>query len=403
MEYVVDIEKYDHQGRGIGYTDGIITFIPNALINEKVKIRITKNTKKVREAEVIGIIEKSSDRLDPNCKYFNLCGGCNMMHISYEQELEYKENKVKEIINRYTDIDIEKVKKIIPNKELNYRNKATFQVKGKVGYYKEKSYDIIPIDNCLIVDNKINDILNILKQMDLSNIYQIVVRSSKNLDETMVVFKGTNIDTSILKDKVSTIILYNKEYKLMSGNGYIVDKIGEYSFIISPESFFQVNTNNAYNLYNKVFEYVKESDNLLDLYCGTGTIGIFLSKICKKVTGVEINKYAIEDALKNKELNKIKNINFVCSDTANYYELDNFDTVVVDPPRSGLDNKTIDYLFNLKSKKIVYVSCDPVTLARDLKLLSELYDAIEIKPVDMFSRTYHVECVVKLCRKNIEK
>lgn len=393
MEYVVNIEKYDHQGRGIGYTDGIITFIPNALINEKVKIRITKNTKKVREAEVIEIIEKSSDRLEPSCKYFNLCGGCNMMNISYEQELEYKENKVKEIINRYTDIDIKKVKKIIPNKELNYRNKATFQVKDKVGYYKEKSYDIIPIDNCLIVDNKINEILNILKGMDLSNIYQIVVRSSKNLDETMVVFKGTNIDISILKDKVSTIILYDKEYKVMSGNGYIVDKIGEYSFIISPESFFQVNTNNAYNLYSKVFEYVNESDNLLDLYCGTGTIGIFLSKICKKVTGVEINKYAVEDALKNKELNRIKNIDFVCSDTANYNELDNFDTVVVDPPRSGLDNKTIDYLLNLKSKKIVYVSCDPVTLARDLKLLSELYDTIEITPVDMFSRTYHVECV----------
>lgn len=233
--------------------------------------------------------------------------------------------------------------------------------------------------------------------MDLNNIYQIVIRCSKNLDEKMVIFKGNlNIDISLLKNHVDSIVSYDKEYKVLYGNGYIVDKIGDYSFIISPDSFFQVNTNGAYNLYSKVLEYVEKSNYLLDLYCGTGTIGIFLSSVCNKVLGVEINKYAIEDANKNKELNRIKNIDFICRDTSLFNEINDFDTVVVDPPRSGLDKNTINYLLNLKPNKIVYVSCDPVTLARDLNLLNEKYDCIGITPVDMFSRTYHVECVCLL-------
>lgn len=395
MEYIVEINKLDHQGRGICFTDNIITFVPNVLIGEKVKIEITKNTKKIREAKVVEILETSPKRKEVKCN--NLCGGCNLLHMSYLDELEYKENKIREIITKFTKLDSNIVKKIIPNTEYNYRNKTTFQVKDKIGYYKEKSYEIVPIDNCLLVDEKINEILNIIKKMDLNNIYQIVIRCSKNLDEKMVIFKGNlNIDISLLKNHVDSIVSYDKEYKVLYGNGYIVDKIGDYSFIISPDSFFQVNTNGAYNLYSKVLEYVEKSNYLLDLYCGTGTIGIFLSSVCNKVLGVEINKYAIEDANKNKELNRIKNIDFICRDTSLFNEINDFDTVVVDPPRSGLDKNTINYLLNLKPNKIVYVSCDPVTLARDLNLLNEKYDCIGITPVDMFSRTYHVECVCLL-------
>ena len=402
MEYVVEIEKLDHQGRGICFTDGIITFVPNTLIGEKVKIKIVKNTKKIREAIVVSLLEKSSKRIDIKCN--NLCGGCNLLHMSYEDELIYKENKVKEIITKFTNLSSNIVKKIIPNNEYNYRNKATFQVKENIGFYKEKSYEIVPIDKCLLVDEKINEILKVLKKLNLNNIYQIVVRTSKNLDESMVVFKANgifNTDISPLKKIVNTVILFDEKYKTLYGNGYIIDKIGDYSFFISPDSFFQVNTNGAYNLYSKVLEYVGNSNYLLDLYCGTGTIGIFLSNVCNKVLGIEINNYAVKDAIKNKELNRINNINFICKDVALFNDIDSFDTVVVDPPRSGLDKNTISYLLKISPEKIVYVSCDPITLARDLKLLSEKYDCLEITPVDMFSRTYHVENVCVISLRNI--
>lgn len=397
MEYIVKIEKLDNQGRGIAFIDGMITFIPNVLPEETVKIKITKSNKKIKEGMLLEIIEASPKRIKPICKYFGICGGCDLMHMSYEDELEYKENKVKEIIKKFTNLNDDIVKKIIPNEFMEYRNKATFQVKEKIGYYKEKSYDIISIDSCSIIKPKINELLEIVKKIDMEYVYQIVIRVSDN--DSMIIFKVNgerDFDISTLKNSFTTIVEFKDTYKVLYGNGYIVDTIGKYSYLISPDSFFQVNNNGALNLYNKVREYVNNSNYLLDLYCGTGTIGIYLSDISKKVLGVEINKNAIKDANKNKEINRIKNIEFICSDVANFNEIDSFDTVVLDPPRSGLDNKTINYLLNLKTPKIVYVSCDPITLARDLKILSEQYEVKEITPVDMFSRTHHVECVALL-------
>ena len=176
--------------------------------------------------------------------------------------------------------------------------------------------------------------------------------------------------------------------------------IGDYKFKISPDSFFQVNTVQAKKLYDKVLEYLEpNNDSVLDLYCGTGTIGIYVSKYCKKVYGIEINKYAVEDAFINKKINNVDNIDFKCLDTSDINIKEKYDKIIVDPPRSGLDKKTINFLLNSESKRIVYVSCDPVTLSRDLELLSEKYNVIEITPVDMFSRTYHVENICLIERK----
>ena len=206
-----------------------------------------------------------------------------------------------------------------------------------------------------------------------------------------------------LKNDVDNIIIYqNKEYKTIYGDGFIVDKIGDYLYKISPDSFFQVNTSLATLLYSKVLEYLNPSkcDNVLDLYCGAGTIGIFVSRFAKSVKGIEINKYAVEDANYNKKINNVDNISFECLSTSFVSKFkDKFDSVIVDPPRSGLDKKTIDYLINLKAKKIVYVSCDPITLARDLEILKDYYEVKEITPFDMFSNTYHVECVSILQKK----
>lgn len=395
------IEKLDHKGRGICFIDNKITFVEETLPNEIVDIKLLVQKKKFNEAKVRSIIETSENRVTPICPYYHDCGGCNLMHLDYSKQLEYKKDKVAEILKRYGNIEKE-IDEIIPSTEFYYRNKVTFQVKENIGFYKKKSYDIILLEKCLIIDEKINEILNQIKTLDLSNIYQIVIRASKYTDESMIVFK-TNGDLKIDINKlnVTSIIMYkNNEYITLKGKDYILEKLNDLTFMISPDSFFQVNSYGALKLYERVLEYCNLNGNekVLDLFCGTGTIGLFLSRYCNHVMGVEINKYAVEDAKRNAELNNIKNIDFICDDAMNV-NFKNIDLVVVDPPRSGLDKKTIDYLLNLDVKKLIYVSCDPMTLARDLKLLTEIYEVKNISLVDMFSNTFHVECVCVLNRR----
>ena len=399
---IVKIDRLDHQGRGIAKVNNVTTFIPNALINEVVDINIIEKKKKYNIGKVNRYVEKSNDRIEPVCKYFNLCGGCDLMHMSYNNQLLFKENKIKNIIERYTNINIDKVQKILYSKELYYRNKVLFKVNKNIGFYDKKSYNIVPIDNCLISSKKINEILDILNTCNLNNIKQIMVRTNEK--DTLVVIYSDFVSTEII-DKLKnncSIIKYNKKYEIISGKDYIIDEIGGYNFIISPDSFYQVNRNTIKILYDKVLEYLNptKSDKILDLYSGTGTIGIYVSKYVKSVLSIEINESANKDALKNKELNHINNIEFICDDVANEIDkIKDMDSIIIDPPRSGLDNKTIEYLKKIKSKKIVYVSCDPMTLARDLEKLSDVYEIKEITPVDMFPNTSHVECVCILYLK----
>lgn len=397
------IEKLDHKGRGITFVDNKITFVENALKDEIVDIRLLNQKKKFNEAKVLSIITESVDRVTPICPYYKDCGGCNLMHLKYEKQLEYKKEKVSEILKRYGNLEIS-IDSIQSTSCLNYRNKVTLQVKKGLGFYKDNTYDIVEIDHCDIVEPRINEVIESLKNEDLSGIYQIVIRVS--CDEVMVVFK-TNEDLKLDLEqlKVDTIIMYKDgNYKTVKGKGYITETLENLKFIVSPDSFFQVNTTGALLLYNQVLEYASltENENVLDLFCGTGTIGMFLSRKAKKVIGVEINQYAIEDAKKNAEMNGVSNIEFICDDATNV-KLNGIDVVVVDPPRSGLNPKIIEYLLNLKSKKIIYVSCDPMTLARDLKSLQDGYDIKEVSLVDMFPNTYHVECVSVLHRKSLEK
>lgn len=407
MENVL-IEKMDHNGRGIARTDNKTIFVSNALPNEVVDIKITFEKKKIAEAEVIKYIKTSEDRINPKCPYYGKCGGCDLMHINYGNQLLYKESKVKEIIERYGNINCEIIKPIVGGEQYNYRNKITLHVKDKAGFYLKKSSKIITIENCDIADKKINEIIEKLNNINLDGIYEIVIRTSKNNLSTMLVLKLYNeIDNNEyineFKDLVDTIVLYKKrQFETIYGNGYILEKLNNFNFKISPDSFFQVNTNQTIKLYDKVVEYadLNKNENVLDLFCGTGTIGIYLSSYCNKVLGVEINKYAIEDAKFNKKLNNINNIEFKCLDAIKINQVtDSFDVVIIDPPRTGLEKETIAYLNDLSPKKIVYVSCDAITLARDIKLLSEKYDVIEITPFDLFSNTEHVENVCKLVRK----
>ena len=382
---VVKIENLDHFGRGIAKVNNMPIFVENSLIDEEVEIIVTKEKKNYMEGIVDKYIKTSPIRVVSKCPYYDNCGGCDLLHLSYEEQLKYKENKVKEIIKKFSDLEC--VNSIVGSKQFNYRNKITLQVNKEIGYFKKKTNDIIAIDKCLLVDDKINKIIVEFKKLDISKINKIVIRVT-NL-ESMVVFYG-NITSKINLD-VDTIIVNNKVIK---GNGYIKENINGLNFIISPTSFFQVNNIGMINIYNKVLNYI-DGGNVLDLYCGTGTIGIYVSKKANNVLGIELNKEAIKDAQINKKLNNIKNIDFISGDVGTILSRNNFkaDIVIVDPPRAGLDSNSINNIIKINPNKIIYVSCDPVTLARDLNNLKEYYDVLEITPFDMFGNTYHVECV----------
>ncbi len=402
------IEGMDHQGRGIAHSNDKIIFVNNALIGEEVEIKILKEKKNIIEAESANIIKASNDRVISSCPYFKECGGCDLLHISYKKQLEYKENKVKEIIKKFAGIE-NIVSPIIENDEpFEYRNKVIFQVDKKIGFYQKKSNKIVEIGKCLLLDVTMNQILSIIRNnMDLNGIKQVMIRNSKRNKNTMIVFvveQGfQNSKISSMLKEYSVLVKRNGKYEQIYGNNCIIEKVGKYEFKISPESFFQVNTKQMEKLYQTVLEHsdLTGNENVLDLYCGTGTIGIFLSSKANKVLGIEISIDAIKDANINKEKNQINNIEFLCGDTGTVLKKTNFkaDLVIVDPPRAGLDENAIVELRKISAPKIIYVSCDPVTLARDIKRLENEYEVNTIIPVDMFSNTYHVECVCVLNRR----
>lgn len=394
MQY--KIEKLDNFGRGISHINNKIVFISNALEDEVIDATTTYSNKKFDEAKVNEIIEVSRMRIKPICPYFDICGGCNLLHMNYDDQLKFKYNKVKDIIFKYLKENI-KVNDVIYSNQFNYRNKASFEVKEKLCYKMRKSTNLVDIKYCYLLDKNINDIVHVLNNLNLKNINNITIRTGE--EDIMVIISGNPTQEIIdaLKEKVRSIYVNDK---LVYGRSNIVSKIGNYEFFVSDKSFFQVNKYNVKNLYDKVLEYAEltGNENILDLYCGTGTIGIYLSKYAKSVIGIEVNEQAIFDANVNKNKNNIENISFICDTTSNINNIvnNNFDVIIVDPPRSGLDKNTINFLINSKAKRIVYVSCDIMTLVRDLNILKQDYDIREITPVDMFPNTYHVECVCVL-------
>lgn len=403
--YKVEVTKLDHQGRGIAKINDKIIFIPNALPEETVDVDIILEKKKYYEGIIKETINASDKRIKSICPYFEECGGCQFLNMNYQDSLDYKQNKVEEIMNKYLGIKI-KINNIVAcDNNLYYRNKTTFQVKNDIGFFKEKTNTLIPVDKCYISDIKINDIYKAIKDnIDLTNVKQVIIRATKNTLESMVVFKTSNyIDNKkiidILKNKVDSIYINDE---LIYGKGKIIENLCNKNFYISPSSFFQVNTLQAEKLYNKASAYadIKKEDTVLDLYCGTGTIGIVASDKAKKVIGIELNKEAIKDANENKKLNNINNIEFYAGDVGKILNKNNYkpDIIIVDPPRAGLDSLALAQILNIRPKKLVYVSCDLMTLARDLKLLSNDYDILELTPVDMFPYTAHVEsvCALKL-------
>ena len=399
MEVV--IEKMNHQAMGIAKINGKVVFIPKVIVGDIVDIDIVKEYKNYSIGRVNKIIKNGSKRVDVLCPYYDICGGCSISAYTYQDELEYKVNNVIDIFKR-NEIDI-KPNIIKSDNRYGYRNKITLQVSnGIIGLYEEDSNKIVDVDKCLLVSDKLNEIIDIIKKnINVNKCNKIVIRDTYY--GIMIIFYGSVNNEEVIKylgKKVVSIYTYDNKYKCIYGEKYLYEMIGEYKYRISPDSFFQVNSRTVNKLYNKVVEYAiknEKKDNLVDLYCGTGTIGIYLSKYFNNIIGIELNKQAVEDAKENAKINSVNNIEFYAGDVGKIInDQIKADVIVVDPPRSGLDKRTKDILLKIKANKIVYVSCNPLTLARDIKELDSGYKLGDITLVDMFPNTHHVESVCVL-------
>jgi len=389
----VKIKELDHMGNGIAKNDGKIIFIPKTIPGDEVEIEIKKTHKKYDEGRIKNIINESNERLLAKCPYYSLCGGCNISNLSYENQLKYKKNKVINMFKQYLNIDIDP--KIIESEEkYSYRNKITLHNNNTLGLISIDN-NIIEIDRCLLVSKKVNELISLIKLEDLKQVKKIVIREVSN---GLVLSIEGQLNINNLKNKCLEIYL-NNNLVHKKEEPYLMIKNIKYK--VSNKSFFQVNTKNIKNLYDVVVEYghFNKLDKVIDLYCGVGSISLYISKYVKEVLGIEIIKEAIDNAIENTKLNNINNAKFKCGDVGLLIdECLGYDKVIVDPPRAGLDSHTSNILNNSNISQIIYVSCDPMTLVRDIKLLDN-YKLTNITLVDMFPQTHHVESVILLQKK----
>ena len=395
----VKIEKLDNFGRGITYLKGKITFVENALPDEEVEIEVIREAKKFLEGKVIKYYVMSKERIDVVCPYYSVCGGCDLEHISLTLENKFKEQKIKNILQKYAGIT-EVISPIEAKEAYSYRNKVTFHVKNKkIGFYKNNSNDLIEIDCCLLANEKINFLIKPLKELAKKNdLVEIMIRTTNDEKTVLVHLKG---DISIYEEILPLVDVLIINDKVVTKSSFLITKIGSKSYQLSATSFFQINKELTKNLYDEVLNVVKNNsyEKVLDLYCGTGSIGLYISNYVKTVIGIDYNEANIKDANENKKINKSKNCEFVCAkveDVINSYS--DIDLIIVDPPRAGLKKNALDTIIKIEPRSLIYISSDVITLARDLNLLKEKYEIKMIKPFNMFPRTYHLEsfCVLNL-------
>jgi 23S rRNA (uracil1939-C5)-methyltransferase len=446
-DYIIKIDGYGHEGEGVGKINNFTIFVKGAIKGETVKIKLIKVSKTYGIGKLLEVILPSKNRTEAICPIYKRCGGCNLQHISYEEQLNFKTQRVKDVIERVGKVQGVKVHNTIGmDFPYNYRNKVQLPVGDNdgniiVGFYAPRSHEIISMDHCYI-QSKIGDkVVKILKEWmkehkvtpyDEKNnsgiVRHIMIREGFKTKEVMVVVVTNgeklpnvkplikslraeilnikSIIQNINKDKTN-VILGNKSITLW-GADTISDYIGEFKFNISPLSFFQVNPVQTEILYRKALEYANLTGDeiIFDAYCGTGTISLFLSRKAKMVFGIEIIPEAIENANENKVINDVNNVEFIVGKSEE--EIPKLieggihpDVIMLDPPRKGCEESLLHAIAGVKPKRIVYVSCDPATLARDLKVLEELgYKAVELQPVDMFPQGHHVECVVGMQRRD---
>lgn len=439
-EYIVDIIDNGYEGEGIAKIDGFTIFIPNAIKGEKIKILIVKVLASHAFGKIIEILQKSDNRIESDCTTYKRCGGCNLRHIKYEETLKMKQNAIQSLVNKTLKNKIKVEETLGMENPYFYRNKAQYPVgidkngNPVIGVFADRTHEIIPIEKCFIQNEQGQELAKFILNFIIKNnisiynektgnglIRHIVTKIGIKTKEIMciIVINGRTIPKEkqlveeILKffPEVKTIVknintkntnvIMGQENINIYGDGYIEDILGEYKFKISPLSFYQVNPIQAENLYNIGIESanISKKDIVFDLYCGIGTISLFMAKYAKKVYGIEIVEEAVKAAKENAILNKVENVDFIAGDVE--IILDDLinnkkiipDIVMVDPPRKGLENKSIENILKINPKKMIYISCNPATLVRDLAKLEEKFKIKMIKPVDLFPFSKHVECV----------
>lgn len=391
----IDIVSMDHNGNGIGKIDNKIIFVPKSVVGDKIDVSILKNYKKYDIGKIEKIISKSDKRVDAICPYYQECGGCNISNLSYCGQLDFKKDKVKNMFKKYLNMDIDP-EIISSDNEYKYRNKITYHNKTDIGLIDIYG-KIISIDECLLVSDKINKLYKKIKLEDLSEVKMIMI---KECDNGLILSIYGKLEIDKFKDDCISIYIDDKCVYLKE-DGFI--NLSGINYRVSNKSFFQINTCNIEKLYNLILKYgdFNKSDKVIDLYCGVGSISLYIAKYVDSVYGIEIVLDAIKDAKENAKRNKINNVKFLCSDVSKICEDEiEGNVIIVDPPRTGLDKHTIDVINKKSVEKLIYVSCDPMTLVRDIKLLDK-YQFKDITLVDMFPQTHHVECVSVLYRKKI--
>ena len=452
QEIKLKISDLAFGGKGISKYNDMVFFVKDAIPGQTVNAKISKIKKNYAEAYSIETIEKSIDEIDPKCEHFDWCGGCTNQQLYYQKQLEYKHKQISEIMVRIGKAKGLKINQIIGcEKTFNYRNKMEYTFSDNPWFIGDESYDnviiglhvpkrfdkILNINECHINHEVFNEIINISK--NISNQYNLipydvkkhtgflrflVIRIGIHTNEVMVNIVTAGFKPKIIKPLVDALSLkvdsiksivntINNEKsniasgttKLLYGQEFINEKIGDCEFKISANSFFQTNSYQVKTLYDYIVKTAnfKDNDIVYDLYCGAGTIGIYISKFVKKVYGIEIVEDAVKDAKINAKKNNIKNISFYCGDLKDILNTDVMNNIllpsiiIVDPPRPGLHPNTVKNLLALRPNKIIYVSCNPATMARDIEILiNEKYSIKDLQPIDMFPHTPHVECVTTL-------
>ena len=442
-ELTVKIEDYDHEGRGIAIYDGFPIFIEKALLNETLLVNINYINSSYAKAYINKIVIPSPFRNDNVCPYYNECGGCNIFHMDYEEQLRFKKNMVIKTFKNVARMDVEVADVVRNPHPYHYRNKIIVPFgkrNGHVisGFYEAKSHNIIPQDSCLIENELARPIINLIKnELEERNVSiydenthkglvrNVMLRATKNNDLMLVLIvtkKNPVLNIILAKcydtykeiksvylninDNKTNVILNQNGFIHLYGEKYIIEEINNLKFMVHPNSFLQVNHDQAQAMYNKALSYIADSsNNVIDAYCGIGSISLNLTQKAGHVYGIEIVPQAVVNANENKKINNISNATFICGKCEDEIEklvnIKDIDTIVVDPPRKGCEKKFLDTIIKMKIRKIIYISCLTQSLARDAKYLSEFgYQIDEVTPFDLFSHSYHTENVCLLTLKN---
>jgi len=426
------IDKLIYGGNGITTFDGIKVFVPYTAPGDYAQLKIIGKKSKYYVASVNKLIKPSPVRVTPLCPYFTHCGGCDLQHIDYNAQLEIKQNFALESLNRIGHMNLKNPPPIIPSQPFHYRNKTQYPLVGhplKIGFFRQLSHHVIDIEKCLLHPPIFDRLRAFIKEQIVKskepiyneirhtgNLRHIIIRQGMHTNQILITFVTrtphlnqqlykplarvfpdiVGITQNINPDRTNRI-LGNKN-RVLFGNDYYYEKLLDKKFKVSSNAFFQVNTQQAQNMVKKLQEFIYPAEQVLELYCGVGMLAIMISNLVKKVYGVEISQDAIQDANENLRINKIKNVEFIAAPVEavikNYHAVD---TIILDPPRKGCSENLLNNIIRLKPKKIIYISCNPTTFARDMAILkAKHYQMEKYELIDMFAQTYHVESIAKI-------